>query len=212
LTDATNVGQTFYGILGYDAVDAMARMEGNDNQSSRRDFVRAAFAAIEGWLWNYRQQVHETIGAVREFSSLEEAAFAEKSYTVSDTGKLHEQIRFLPATTMFRFVTRIAEEQYGGQLVDFSSSNWTNFKSSIAVRNRITHPKTIEDLMLSDADIANVEAALLWLFEVVVEGSEKLKLLLANHVLSLREVVDALVNGDPAMLELYNVALENRDR
>ena len=34
-----DLGQTFYGILGYDAVDAMNKMDANDSQSTRRDFA-----------------------------------------------------------------------------------------------------------------------------------------------------------------------------
>lgn len=206
------LGRTFYGILGYDAVDAMNRMGANDSQSVRRDFVRTAFAAIEGWLWNYRQEVQFTISAVRDFSALEESAFAETSYMISESGKLREQLRFTSTATMFRFVTRIAEEQYGEPLVDFTSSDWQNFVDAIAIRNRVTHPKSITDLKLSDFDIATVKAALLWLFNMVVSGSEKLKLMLDEHLHSMREVSEALAAGDPAMLELYNLVLESRDK
>jgi hypothetical protein len=206
------LGRTFYGILGYDAVDAMMKMEADDGQSSRRDFVRAAFAAIEGWLWNYRQEVQDIVGSCRAFSALEESALAEISYAISDTGALQEQARYLPITNMFRFVTRIAEAQCGQQLVDFSSADWANFKQSIAIRNRITHPKSIEDLMLSDADIGHVKSALSWLFGVIVSGTEKLKLILEDHVQAMREVADALLAGDPATLALYNAVLENRDQ
>lgn len=205
----TELGRTFYGILGYDAVDAMERMKENDCQSSRRDFVRSAFAAIEGWLWEYRQSIQSTIGSVRDLSPLEESAFAETSYTISDSGKLREQVRFVPMTVMLRFITRIAEAECGEQLIDFSSADWTNFNQAIGARNRITHPKAVQDLTLSDADIAAVQAALLWLFGVVVNGSEKLKLLLVDHVQSMREISAALAAGDSSMLELYNSALES---
>jgi hypothetical protein len=206
-----DLGRTFYGILGYDAVDAMNKMGANDSQSARRDFVRTAFAAIEGWLWNYRQEVRSTLSAVRELSALEESAFAETSYAISDTGRLREQMRFTSMATMFRFVTRLAEEQYGEQLVDFGSSDWKNFIHAIAIRNRVTHPKSITDLTLPDFDIATVKAALLWFFEMVVTGSEKLKFLLDDHLNVMREVSDAIAAGDPATLELYNSVLESRN-
>lgn len=209
LFKSTELGQTFYGILGYDAVDAMERMKENDCQSSRRDFVRSAFAAIEGWLWEYRQSIQSTIGSVRDLSPIEESAFAESSHTISDSGKLREQVRFVPMTVMLRFITRIAEAECGEQLVDFASADWTNFNRAIGTRNRITHPKAVQDLTLSDADIAAVQAGLLWLFGVVVNGSEKLKLLLVEHVQSMREISAALAAGDSSMLALYNSVLES---
>jgi hypothetical protein len=203
------LARNFYGILGYDAAYAMERMKENDCQSSRRDFVRSAFAAIEGWIWEYRQSIQSTIGSVRDLSPIEESAFAETSYTISDSGKLREQVRFVPMTVMLRFITRIAEEECCQQLIDFSSVDWTNFNQAIGIRNRITHPKVITDLMLSDADIAEVKAALLWLFGAVATGSEKLNLILVDHVQSMKEISDALSAGDSSMLKLYNMVVEN---
>jgi hypothetical protein len=186
----------------------MNKMDANDCQSTRRDFVRTAFAAIEGWLWNYKQEVQSAIGTVREFSAFEEAALSETSYLITDTGKLRAQTRFTPIATMFRFVTRTAEEQYGATLVDFETSDWKNFNDAIAIRNRITHPKSIPDLTLSERDIAAVKNALLWLFDVVVATMEKLKLMLEDHLVSLREVSEALIAGDPNMLRFYKSVLE----
>ena len=209
LFNNTELARTFYGVLGYDVVDAMERMKENDCQSSRRDFVRSAFAAIEGWLWKYRQSIQSTIGSVRDLSPIEASAFAETSYTISDSGKLREQVRFAPMTVMLRFITRIAEAECGEQLIDFSSADWTNFNQAIGTRNRITHPKVVQDLTLSDEDIAVVHAGLLWLFGVVVNGSEKLNLLLVDHVQSMREISAALSAGDSSMLALYNSVLES---
>ena len=203
-----NLGRTFCGVLGYDALEAMNKMDANDCQSTRRDFVRTAFAAIEGWLWNYKQEVQSAVGTVREFSALEEAALSETSYLITDTGKLRAQTRFTPIATMFRFVTRTAEEQYGATLVDFETSDWKNFNDAIAIRNRITHPKSIPDLTLSERDIAAVKNALLWLFDMVVTAMEKLKLMLEEYLASLREVGDALIAGDPNMLRFYQSVLE----
>ena len=206
-----NLGQTFCGVLGYDALEAMNKMDANDCQSTRRDFVRAAFAAIEGWLGTYKQEVQSTIGAVREFSALEDAALSETSYLISDTGKLRTQIRFTPMATLFRFVTRIAEQEYGARLVDFDAPDWKNFKDAIAIRNRITHPKSIPDLTLSEHDITAVKNALLWLVEIVVTAMEKLKLMLEDHLASFREVTDALIAGDTNILRLYKTALEGAE-
>jgi hypothetical protein len=206
-----NLGRTFCGVLGYDALEAMNKMDVNDCQSTRRDFVRTAFAAIEGWLWYYKQEVQSTIGTVRAFSALEEAALSETSYLITDTGKLRAQTRFTAMATMFRFVTRIAEQQYGGPLVDFQTSDWKNFNDAIAIRNRITHPKNIPDLTLSERDIMVVKNALLWLVEIVVTTMEKLKLMLEDHLASFREVSEALIAGDPDMLRLYKTALDGTE-
>lgn len=203
--------ETFIGILAHDIILSSRRLKADNNQAARRDFVRTVFVAIEGWLWEYRQQVHRTIGDTRDFSPTEAAAFAETTYTISDTGKLREQMRQFPLGPIFRFATRVVEEEYGKQIVDFSSKNWHNFNRAVAIRNRITHPKKISDLTLSDDDIAIVRASYEWLFETIAQVEEKATVVLTLHVDAFRKVLEGLKAGDPAMLELYNRALDFKD-
>jgi hypothetical protein len=203
-----DIEETFYGLLAYDAAEAISKMDANDNQATRREFVRTAFAAVEGWLWDYRQFVQATIEKIRDLSTLEKSALSETSYSISETGKLREQLRFVPMTIMFRFVTRLAEEECGHQIVDFGSVEWQRFLHSLAIRNRITHPKNLKDLTISDADIESVRDSLLWFFELNVLGREKLVSTLEEHLASMRAVGAALAKGNPAMLELYSQVLE----
>lgn len=202
-----DLSQTFCGVLGYDALEAMVKMEAKDSQPARRDFVRSAFAAIEGWLWLYRQNIQEMVASIRGLTPLERSAFEEKSFSISDTGKLKEQERFVPLTVMFRFVVKLAEEEFGERLIDFSSSDWQNFRHAIRIRNRITHPKTSEDLNLSKQDIELVRGALLWIFANVVTGSERTQLALTNHVGSMREILGELATGNPETRALYQSVL-----
>lgn len=203
--------ETFMGVLAYDIILALRRMKANDDQAARRDFVRTVFAAIEGWLLDYRQGVQESIANIRDLSSAEEAAFAEVTYTLTETGKLREQTRFFLMTTMFRFATRLVEQECGQTIVDFSSTEWQKFSEAIAIRNRVTHPKSINDLNISADEIATVQAAYEWLLTAIFDVESQLTTKLAIHLKVLKEVVEALKSGDPAMLELYNRALDAGD-
>lgn len=204
-----SLGQTFCGVLGYDALEAMIKMEANESQPARRDFVRTAFAAIEGWLWLYRQNIQEMVASIRGLTPLERSAFEEKSFGINETGQLKEQERFVPLTAMFRFVVKLAEKEFGERLIDFSSADWQNFNHAIRIRNRITHPKTIEDLNLSKQDIELVRGALLWTFANVVTGSEQAQLALTNHIGSMREVLDSLATGNAETMALYKAVLNS---
>ncbi|MFN0045045.1 MAG: hypothetical protein ACKVOS_01075 [Sphingorhabdus sp.] len=204
-----SLGQTFCGVLGYDALEAMIKMEANESQPARRDFVRTAFAAIEGWLWLYRQNIQEMVASIRGLTPLERSAFEEKSFGINETGQLKEQERFVPLTAMFRFVVKLAEKEFGERLIDFSSADWQNFNHAIRIRNRITHPKTIEDLNLSKQDIELVRGALLWAFANVVTGSEQAQLALTNHIGSMREVLDSLATGNAETMALYKAVLNS---
>jgi hypothetical protein len=203
--------RSFVGILAYDIVLSMQRMEQDDNQANRRDFVRSSFAAIEGWLWDFRLKAQSTLGDVRNFSPAEQATLVEKSFTIGSNGKLIEQIRYYPMTTMFRFIVRLAEEEFGNVLVDFGSSDWQAFNEAIDIRNRITHPKDIDDFSISDAEIEMVWSSTVWLMATIERVLESLNIVFAAHVQTMREVLAALKVGDPKMLALYNAALETRD-
>lgn len=203
-----DLDQTFCGILGYDALEAMVKMDSDSRQSTRRNFVRAAFAAIEGWLWTYRQNVQEMLETIRDLSHLEKAAFAEKSFYISSSGKLQDQVKFVPAADMFRFVTRTLEEELGERLIDFASAEWQSFNKAFIVRHRITHPKEIGDLALSDQEIELVRNTLLWFFHMVVSGIEKTQSTLVQHASILREFLDDLRSGNAAAFDVYNNGVE----
>lgn len=203
--------ETFMGVLAYDVLVTLRRMKANDDQAARRDFVRTVFAAIEGWIFDYRQGVQESLGNIRDLSPAEEAAFAEATYALSETGKLRKQTRFFPMTAMFRFATRLVEQECGQSIVDFSSAEWQKFGEATVIRNRVTHPKGIDDLHISLDEIATVQAAYEWLLTAIFDVESQLKTKLVIHLRILTEVVEALKSGDPAMLELYNKALETGD-
>ena len=203
--------ETFMGLLAYDIILALRRMEANDDQATRRDFVRTVFAAIEGWILDYRQGVQESLGNIRDLSPAEEAAFAEVNYTLTETGKLREQTQFFPTTTMFRFATRLVEQECGQPIIDFSSREWKNFNDAFAIRNRVTHPKSIRDLNISADEIAIVRAAYEWLLTAIFDVESHMTIELAIYLENLKQVAEALKARDPAMLECYNKVLDNGD-
>jgi hypothetical protein len=203
--------QTFTGLLAYDIILALRRMMANDGQAARRDYVRTVFTAVEGWILEYRQRVQEDVGNIRNLSSAEEAVFAEKAFILTETGKLREQTRFFPLINMFRFATRLVEQEWGEPIVDFSSKGWQQFNDATVIRNRVTHPKCTNDLSISTDEIATVQAAYEWLLTAIFDVESRLKTRLTIHLQTLTEVVQALKAGDPEMLELYNKALDRQD-
>jgi hypothetical protein len=203
--------RSFIGIIAHDIILSMQRMRIDDNQANRRDFVRSTFAAIEGWLWDFRQRAKSVLSDVREITPAEQAAFAETSFTISNDGKLIEQTRYYSITTMFRFIIRVAEEEFGSRFVDFGSSDWQAFNRAIEIRNRITHPKDIVDFNLSDHDIETVWSSAVWLMATIEQVGAGLNLVLAAHAETMREVLAALKDRDPEMLALYHAAQEKSD-
>jgi len=49
--------------------------------------------------------------------------------------------------------------------LNVGDARWDSFQKAIEMRNRITHPRTPEDLHLSDEDFEQIKLALFWFSE-----------------------------------------------
>jgi hypothetical protein len=201
--------RAFYAMLAEDAADALKNLDSDNSELAKRNFVRSAFAAIEGLLWQFRRQVELSIESERDLTVIERAAFNDKSYAIGENGNLQEQTKIIPMTAMFRFSVRAAEMQYNQILVDFSDINWSTFKAAIAIRNRITHPKNVGDLSLSDQDVTTVKDGLFWLLETILHVLKQLNLAAIEHNEIARKVLADLKSGDPETLSEYQRLLND---
>ena len=50
---------------------------------------------------------------------------------------------------------------------DFGGDRWRSFLKFVAIRNRITHPKCIQDWNLTDAEMTEIQIALVWYMEEI---------------------------------------------
>lgn len=201
------VGDGFLRTLVEDVAAALQRISQADTEGHRRDAVRTIFAAIEGVTWFYREHVRRTADDLGMLTTAVDLALQEKSYTLGSKGNLIEQIKFTPLTSMIKFVAKVAEETCGGSHVNFGQAGWDDLQRAITVRNRITHPKTRADLVVTAQEVAIAETGFVWLLNLVVEGMAAAQLRLVRFNKDAQELVDALKNGDPIALAEYRAAL-----
>jgi hypothetical protein len=201
---------SFLGMLVGDVADAMERQRKSNTQAAKRNLVRTAFSAVEGLAWVFREHVMDAAEGTYGLEPDEQHALAEMAYSVSDQGKVYGQQRFIPLLSMIRLIARIGErvtaEPGPPATIDFSGSDWDNFRKSLNIRNRITHPKSRNDLVLTDDDIATSQAALFWFLDAtsaVMEATNRASL---DYLGKFHEVFQLLRNGDPATLALYEKA------
>jgi hypothetical protein len=201
---------SFFLILLSDVGAALARHESADNQATRRDLIRTAFAAIEGLVWIFREQV---VTAAEETYGLEDGereVLQERQLSVSEQGKISAQSRFLGLIPTVRLVARIASRINGAAHCDFGSSQWDDFRKAIAIRNRITHPKSAEDLHLSKADVDQVTNALFWFLEMHTRVVGATIATRKKYLGEFRDVLAKLQLGDAEVTALYQ-ALRHLD-
>lgn len=71
--------------------------------------------------------------------------------------------RFLKTKEGFLFSFHIlAMALQSSFILDIANSGWESFQELLEVRNRITHPKVAEDLIVSDTDIKHLRKAVAW--------------------------------------------------
>lgn len=135
----------------------------------RRELVRAAFSAIEGLLWQLKERIARDGNIFAKLTPHERAALAEETYSVDDRGIVRAQPRFLQTVVAIRLVVSVVQKYRPQYKLDFTHSGWECLRDAIAVRNRIMHPRRLEDLAVSDADISACNRGFSWFLAFVIE-------------------------------------------
>jgi hypothetical protein len=205
-----NYEDSFLGILLGDVSKAMERQRLADGQAERRDTVRTSFAAIEGLAWMFRERVISVAESTYGLEPEERQALAEIAYSVDQQGHITTQSRFIPFLAGIRLSARICARLSPELEIDFAGIAWQRFKGAVAIRNRITHPKSIDDMLLSDIEVNNCVSVLFWFLEVSTAVGEATNRALNVYLGELDEVMRLLRSGDPATIALYERLLQAR--
>lgn len=175
----SEVEKSFTYIVIEDVVSARERLQLEDTPTHRRELVRAIFSAIEGLNWRLKLGVLEHARRHVELSPHEHAAMMEQTYSIDDRGIVSVSPRYLPLSSTIRLMVRQIQKYRSEYSVDFGYPGWEDLKVSINVRNRITHPKKIDDLSVTKEEISRCVSAFGWMLalniEVLSETNEHLK-------------------------------------
>jgi hypothetical protein len=205
-TGTEDLRETFFGILAFDVLVALERVEAQDTQTARRDLIRTLFAAIEGFVWEFRAHVREIADAVDDIPPLLAMALNETSYSVSENGKLVEQQRYIALPSMVRLATNLAQTLCQDLKVDFSVDGWADLKRTIALRNRITHPKSKADLNITTDDTTIAWSGFRWILGHVAHVMETTIAAQADYLRQFKILAERLEAGDPVAIEAYRAS------
>ena len=137
----------------------------------RRAFVRAVFAYVEGTLSGLKGilvEYGDLFGS--QFSVGEAALLAEEAYGLKEDGSIRVTQSFLRVAENIRFTLALAAKVSGSPTsVRYDDEGWAGFKESIRIRNRLMHPRSVADLMLSDAEMVAVHNARAWYKNAIVD-------------------------------------------
>lgn len=196
----------FIQSLMLDVQWALDQLAISDTPPARRNLIRTLVSATEGLSWAYRVHILSVAKHLDAATPLMEMALMEATYFVSEKGELVEQARYISMTAMIRLTTKIAQTFCDTVEVDFGSSGWADLKSTIAVRNRITHPKGVDDLRISDAELHKAQEGFFWYSNSAVTVMEQVVKAFGEHTKMAKDLLARLAAGDPDAIALYERA------
>ena len=125
----------------------------------RRIFIRSLFAYIEGTCFRLKQDVK----LFKKCSPQEDSIISEKSYVLDKKGSIKERDLYLRPMENIKFAFRIYAGYFGpGFKLKTDGKGWDAYKRALIIRNRITHPKKIEDLKIPDEEWTRIVNARTW--------------------------------------------------
>lgn len=133
-----------------------------DEQFWRRTFVRAVFAQIEGKTFLMKRTAHDRPSV--QFSPAERSVLTEDDYEVNTLNNKGEvttrQTRNSTASNIKFAFKSLARART--PTVALNLDGWDALLTGIHIRDRLTHPKQLEDLTVSDDDLDAVKVASDW--------------------------------------------------
>ncbi|WNO54603.1 hypothetical protein [Stakelama saccharophila] len=186
-----------------DASIAEELLKQSDNQAHRRNLIRSNFAVLEGVVWEMKESVREAADHLGELTSLADLAFRDRIYAVNDKGDLVERFQPMGLLTAIRYTGKQAQKIAPELVIDFSGEGWSCLRSAIKVRNRIIHPKTGEDLLVTSKNLGDLSLALKWVLTITEDTMKAMIVVRREFNEKLTELLSLLKAGDPETLRLY---------
>ena len=172
----------FYRALSDDWKESRDLLAANDTPFARRTYLRSLsfFALVDGALSAERRIVREYLaeqenppGWLGALTFAECVLLEEETFEIDDDGTVKARRRnFPPFKNHLRFTLQITGKYFyrkPGE-VDYGGIGWQSFQIAHEIRNRITHPKNPDELLISDEELTNVKEAERW-FEEALQAS-----------------------------------------
>jgi hypothetical protein len=148
------------------------------SQPERRIYVRSTFASIEAVIYVIKQialAAHPDVKC-QTITEAERAFAQEQTYKLTDSGDVKIHLAKITLETNIRFSFKLlAKACEIPSKLDVSGPEWQSFQRAINVRDRITHPKVVADLTVSDTEFREVSIAFVWLLASFLKVGEDLR-------------------------------------
>jgi hypothetical protein len=152
-----------------DVKEAETLLEEKDTQFFRRAYIRSTFTSIEGIIWLIKQVCFNAkpLDGPRVISVADYILLSEVSYDLKHNGEPSVQTKYLQLANNLRFTAKVVQRLFHATLdLGVGTTKWEKFRKAIAIRNRITHPKNIEEMTITDDEISLCKDVQHWFNEL----------------------------------------------
>jgi hypothetical protein len=157
-------GFRFFAQLSDDVDAAKRHLDKTDSQFSRRMYIRSLFAFIEGNSFRLRRMALDAHHHRKNcFSGEEIQILEEKETIIKENGDRVIKTKYLRFLDSIRFSQDCYMKAIGGKKQpDYGNKGWEKLIEAVSIRNRITHPKTADDLKIKDEELTIIDEAKHW--------------------------------------------------
>lgn len=134
----------------------------------KRSVARASFAFIEGIIYQVKKKALEQYKSNKEIFSIGEFSLLnEISFEIDDAGKVKERQKFISTIPNIKFTfTAFAKAFACDFTIDYGKKGWACLDKAYKIRNRLMHPKNINELQISKEDLKTIAYASNWFVSV----------------------------------------------
>jgi hypothetical protein len=165
--------------LAEDAAAAEKYLDECDNQFARRAYIRSLFAFLEATVWLLKKVCVRILvqpgSGPKRLSLAECALLQDQTYELRNNGEPSVRTKNLRLRDNLRFTFKIFNRISGSKIdPGVGTRSWDAFMRAVAIRNRITHPKSASDMIIADSEIQTCKEVLSWFNRMVAASIEEL--------------------------------------
>lgn len=164
----------FVTVLREDVCAFFDKLPKEDSPLIRRSCVRAAFSFIEGCTHRMSRLIVSSESRNELLLTHVEKCILLETCPSIQNGEAKERTAFYSIRDRMKLVLNLF---YGlvmpGDKPDYSNSGWRDLVQSVSVRDRITHPKTIDDYSVSDQEVQILSKGVLWFTNCIYDLAMK---------------------------------------
>ncbi|WP_290517279.1 hypothetical protein [Alcanivorax sp.] len=143
-------------------------LKNKGNEALECSYIRALFSTLEGILFAFRIEVVESDKFKLIFDLPSQAKILEKKLDPNNYC-ITKKTRYLTFKQAVKYSCRSLARVKGKNPDDlpFKGPDWSNVLEANKIRDRITHPKSVDDLVIGNDGLEVVMKAKAWLREEV---------------------------------------------